>query len=216
MTTNDRAHGVTATGFTVVIDPKAMWPLMALRGVLAILFGIAALVWPGITVLALAILFGAWILLDGISLLINAYQQRRDWRNWVPSLVAGVLGIAAAVITVLWPGITVLVLTILAGLLLIALGVIEMVLAWRLRKQIRGEVFLGLSGLAGVVGGVLILVWPTTGALALTVLLGAYALVSGVLLLGVAWRLRRVTKAADPATWSWSAGRTGSLRPGPR
>jgi uncharacterized membrane protein HdeD (DUF308 family) len=209
---------MTAAGIMLIFDPKAMWPLMALRGVLAILFGIAALVWPGITVLALALLFAAWALMDGVFLLINAFRQGRahaNWRDWVPSLLAGLLGIAAAVVTVLWPGITILVLTILAAVLLIALGVAEIVFAVRLRKLIRGEVFLALAGLAGVIAGILILIWPVSGALVLTIMLGAYALVSGILLLVVAWRLRRLAQSQE-VTRPARAGAGSATRPQPR
>jgi hypothetical protein len=103
---DERVPAVTAAGIILIFDPKKMWPVMAVRGALAILFGITALTWPSITLLALALLFGAWALLDGVSLLINAFRQGRahvDWRDWVPSLLAGLLGIAAAVVTVLWP-----------------------------------------------------------------------------------------------------------------
>jgi uncharacterized membrane protein HdeD (DUF308 family) len=194
--TEGRIPAATATGIILIMDPARMWPVMALRGALAILFGVVALVWPGITVLALALLFAAWVLLDGVSLLINAFRQGRahaGWRDWVPSLLAGLLGIAAAVVTVLTPAITVLALTILVGILLIGIGVAEIVLAVRLRKLIRGEAFMALAGLAGVIAGVLFLIWPLPGALVLTIMLGAYALVSGVLLLVVAWRLRRAS-----------------------
>jgi uncharacterized membrane protein HdeD (DUF308 family) len=163
-------------------------------------------------------LFGAWALLDGVSLLINAFRQGRahaDWRDWVPSLLGGLLGIAAAVITVLLPVVTVVVLTILAAILFIGVGVAEIVLAVRLRKVIRGEVFMALAGLAGVIAGVLFLIWPLSGALAITVLLGAYALVSGVLLLAAAWRLRRVARS-DDVTAPARAGARSARRPQPR
>jgi uncharacterized membrane protein HdeD (DUF308 family) len=195
-----------------------MWPVMAVRGALAILFGIAALTWPGITVLALALLFGAWALLDGVSLLANAFRQGRahsDWRDWVPLLLAGLLGIAAAVITVLLPVITVVILTIVAAILLIGVGVAEIVLAVRLRKLIRGEVFMALAGLAGIIAGVLFFLWPLSGALVLTIILGAYALVSGVLLLVVAWRLRRLALSED-VTAPGRAGAGSVRRPQPR
>ncbi len=100
-------------------------------------------------------------------------------------------------VTVLWPGITIVVLTILAAVLLIAVGVAEIVLAVRLRKLIRGEIFMALAGLASVIAGILILLWPLPGALALTIALGAYALVSGILLLVVAWRLRRLARSGE-------------------
>jgi uncharacterized membrane protein HdeD (DUF308 family) len=188
---------VTATGAVLVVDPKKMWPVIALRGTFAILFGVVALVWPVITLLALALLFGAWALLDGVSQLINAFRQGRahaDWRDWVPSLLAGLLGIAVAVITVLGPVITVVALTILAAILFIGVGVTEIVLAVRLRKLIRGEIFMALAGLAGVIAGVVLLIWPLSGALVLTIILGAYALVSGLMLLVVAWRLRGLAR----------------------
>jgi uncharacterized membrane protein HdeD (DUF308 family) len=85
-----RFPGATAAGIFVNFDPKKVWSVMAVRGALAILFGILAPTWPGITVVALALLFGAWALLDGVSLLINAFRQGRahtDWRDWVPSLL---------------------------------------------------------------------------------------------------------------------------------
>jgi uncharacterized membrane protein HdeD (DUF308 family) len=210
--------GAPAAGIILIIDPKKMWPVMAVRGALAILFGIAALTWPGITVLALALLFGAWALLDGVSLLANAFRQGRahsDWRDWVPLLLAGLLGIAAAVITVLLPVITVVILTIVAAILLIGVGVAEIVLAVRLRKLIRGEVFMALAGLAGIIAGVLFFLWPLSGALVLTIILGAYALVSGVLLLVVAWRLRRLALTED-VTAPGRAGAGSVRRPQPR
>jgi uncharacterized membrane protein HdeD (DUF308 family) len=213
-----RVPGAPAAGIILIIDPKKMWPVMAVRGAFAILFGIAALTWPGITVLALALLFGAWALLDGVSLLANAFRQGRahsDWRDWVPLLLAGLLGIAAAVITVLLPVITVVVLTIVAAILFIGVGVAEIVLAVRLRKLIRGEVFMALAGLAGIIAGVLFFLWPLSGALVLTIMLGAYALVSGVLLLVVAWRLRRVALSED-VTAPGRAGAGSVRRPQPR
>jgi uncharacterized membrane protein HdeD (DUF308 family) len=192
--------GATATGIVLFLDPKKMWPLMALRGTLAILFGIVALLWPGITLIVLALLFGAWALLDGISLLAHAFRQGRghaQWRDWVPSLLAGLLGIAAAVVTVLIPAITVLVLTIVAAILLIGVGVAEIMIAVRLRRHIRGEAFLAFAGLLGIIAGIVVLIWPLSGALALTLMLGAYALVSGILLLAVAWRLRHLAQSGD-------------------
>lgn len=107
---------------------------------------------------------------------------------------------AAAVITVLAPGITVLVLTTLAGVWAIVTGVLEVVAAVRLRKHIRGELLLALAGVASVAFGLLILLWPGAGALALAVLLGSYALVFGVLLVIVALQLRTQerTQTDDP------------------
>jgi uncharacterized membrane protein HdeD (DUF308 family) len=101
------------------------------------------------------------------------------------------------VVTVLVPAITVLVLTIVAAVLLIGVGVAEIAIAVGLRRLIRGEVFLGLSGLAGIIAGIVILLWPLSGALVLTFMLGIYALVSGILLLAVAWRVRHLARSGD-------------------
>jgi uncharacterized membrane protein HdeD (DUF308 family) len=192
----------STAGVVVIMDARRMWPILAIRGGLAIVFGVLALVWPQITVLALALLFGAWALVDGVLHLVSAFQQGRahaGWRGWLPEVLIGLLGIAAAVVTVLWPGVTVLVLTILAGVLLILLGAAEIWLAIRMRRAIRGEWFIGLAGLIAVVAGALILIWPSSGALALTIMLGAFALIFGVLLLVVAFRLRRLTRTAQAA-----------------
>lgn len=212
------ARGATATGLVAYLDPKKMWPIMALRGTLAVLFGIVALLWPGITLLGLALLFGVWALLDGISFLANALRQGRAharWHDWIPSLLAGLLGIAAAVVTVLIPAITIVVLTIVAGILLIGVGIAEIMIAVRLRRLIRGELFLGLAGLVGIVAGIMILIWPLSGALALTFVLGVYALVSGVLLLGLALRLRHLVRSGDvPAPGRPGAGSATWPQPG--
>lgn len=211
-------RGETATGFVVYLDPKKMWPLMALRGTLAILFGIVALLWPGITLLVLALLFGAWALLDGISLLVSAFRQgwaHAHWHDWVPSLLAGLLGIAVAVVTVLMPAITVLVLTIVAAILLIGVGVAEIMIAVRLRRLIRGEVFLALAGLFGIIAGIVILIWPLSGALALTFMLGVYALVSGVLLLAVALRLHHLARSSDDVSAPARPGAASATWPRP-
>ena len=212
------ARRATATGLVFYLDPKKMWPIMALRGTLAILFGIVALLWPGITLLGLALLFGAWALLDGISFLANAFRQGRAharWHDWIPSLLAGLLGIAAAVVTVLMPAITVVVLTIVAAILLIGVGVAEITIAVRLRRLIRGEAFLALAGLVSIIAGIVILMWPLPGAVALTFMLGIYALISGVLLLAVALRLRHLARSGDvPAPGRPGAGSATWPQPG--
>jgi len=97
---------------------------------------------------------------------------------------------------------------------LIAVGVAELVVAVRLRKLIRGEVFMALAGLAGVIAGILILIWPLSGALVLTIMLGAYALVSGIQLLFVAWRLRHIAQSPDVTRSAW-AGAGSARRPQP-
>ena len=185
------------------VDPPHLWRVLLFRGILALLFGIVTLIWPGGTVLALALLFGAYALIDGVGLLVEAFRRRgrpTRWPHRLAYLAGGLFGVAAAVVTVLAPGITVLVLTTLAGVWAIVTGVLEVVAAVRLRKHIRGELLLALAGVASVAFGLLILLWPGAGGLALAVLLGSYALVFGVLLVIVALQLRTQerTRTDDP------------------
>jgi uncharacterized membrane protein HdeD (DUF308 family) len=176
-----------------VADPKRIWRLVALRGGLSVVFGLVALLWPDITVLALSLLFGAWALLQGISALVAAARLGRarvHAAEWLPLVLIGVLGAAAALATVFWPALTVLAPAVLVAVLLIGFGAAEIALAVRLRRAIRGEVFLILGGMVALLTGLAILIWPSLGILALTVVVGTYALVAGILMLVAAMRLR--------------------------
>jgi uncharacterized membrane protein HdeD (DUF308 family) len=198
----------------LVADSSRLWLPMAVRGVVSLGFGVLALLWPGITVLALALLFGAWALLDGVSFLVavvRAGRARASWREWLPLLVAGVFGLAAAVVTVVWPVITVLALTSLAAALLIGVGVVEIMFAVRLRKAIRGEQFMIFVGVLSVLAGLAIAVWPEPGILALTLVLGVYAIVGGILLVVAAMRLRALAKRGRTQLGRGSA--VGRVRP---
>ncbi|MDT7567059.1 MAG: hypothetical protein QOG46_2387 [Pseudonocardiales bacterium] len=193
MSEQQRVTGATAP----VADPEKLWPPMAFRAALALSFGFAALLWPDITVLALALLFGAWSLVDGVSFLVTGLRMARahaDGREWLPWLVAGLLGIAAAAVTVLWLTITVVALSVLVAVLLIGVGVAEIVLAVRVRTAVRGEVFLLIAGILAVVGGLAIAVWPQPEATTLAMVLGGYAIAAGILHLLGAMRLRGLTR----------------------
>jgi uncharacterized membrane protein HdeD (DUF308 family) len=169
------------------------WWAVAVRGVAALLFGLLALIWPGITVLALVALFGAYALVDGVVALGTAFFGRRGAagdRSWL--IVEGVAGIAAGIVTFIWPGATTLVLLWLIAAWAFVTGVFEIVAAVRLRREIRGEWLLILSGALSVLFGLVLVVWPTTGALAVIYLVGIYAIVFGAALVMLAYRLRRL------------------------
>jgi uncharacterized membrane protein HdeD (DUF308 family) len=169
------------------------WWAVAIRGVAALLFGLLALIWPGITVLALVALFGAYALVDGVVALGTAFFGRRGAvgdRGWL--IVEGVAGIAAGIVTFVWPGTTTLVLLWLIALWAFVTGVFEIVAAVRLRREIRGEWLLILSGALSVLFGVVLVVWPGTGALAVIYLIGIYAIIFGAALVMLAFRLRRL------------------------
>src|SRR5947209_1896313 len=106
------------------------WWLMGIRGLLAVLFGLAAIVWPGLTLLALVYLFGAYALVDGVVAVIVSIQERRNFRQWWVLLLGGLAGIAAGVIAFVWPGITALTLLYLIAAWAIVTGIFEVATAF--------------------------------------------------------------------------------------
>ncbi len=166
------------------------WWALALRGLLAIVFGLLAFALPGVTLAALVILFGAYALVDGIFALVAAVRAAEAHERWWLFVLEGIAGIAAGVITFMWPGITALALLYLIAWWALITGIFEIAAAIRLRKEISGEWVLALGGVASVIFGVLLLMRPGVGALAVIWLIGTYALVFGLLLLILGFRLR--------------------------
>ncbi len=166
------------------------WWALALRGLFAVLFGLLAFAWPGVTLAALVILFGAYALVDGIFALIAAVRAAEAHERWWLFVIEGLAGIAAGLLTFMWPGITALVLLYLIAWWAVITGVLEIAAAIRLRKEISGEWALVLGGVASVIFGFLLLLRPGVGALAVVWLIGIYALLFGALLLTLAFRLR--------------------------
>ncbi|MBP2320078.1 uncharacterized membrane protein HdeD (DUF308 family) [Kibdelosporangium banguiense] len=175
----------------LVIDLRRAWGVVVLRGSLAVLFGVFALVWPGITAVALALVFGVYVLVDGVGLLMDAFRNP-DKSNRGMRVFGGVLGIAAGLIAIVWPGITAAALAILVGAWALVTGIAEIAAAIRLRKQIQGELLLGLAGLLSAVFGVLVLLWPALGAAAIASFIGVFSLIYGVVLIALGLRLRKL------------------------
>jgi uncharacterized membrane protein HdeD (DUF308 family) len=170
------------------------WQALALRGTLSIVFGVLALIWPGLTLATLVLLFGAYSFVDGVFAVVAAL--RRHARSW-PLVLEGVVGIAVGLGTFFLPGMTALVLVYLIAVWAVMTGALEIAAAIRLRRVIQGEWLLALSGVASIGLGLLLMLWPGAGALALIGLIAAYAIVFGGLLLGLALRLRARIRAAD-------------------
>ena len=165
------------------------WWLFALRGVLAIAFGVMALLLPGITLLALVLLFAAYAIVGGaFSVAAGARRPSAGERDWW-TIAAGIAGIIAGVLAVIWPGITALVLLIFIGSWAIVTGALELVAAYQLRDRIRGHLLLAINGIVSIAFGILLLLMPGAGALAVVWLIGVYAIASGILLLTHAMRL---------------------------
>ncbi len=164
------------------------WWALALRGVFAVLFGLLTFLIPGITLLTLVLLFGAYAILDGIFDIISAV--RAPGRHW-PLVLEGVVGIIIGILTFLWPGITTMVLLYLIAFWAIFTGVLEIVAGIRLREVIANEWLLILMGVLSVLFGFLILIFPGAGALAIIIWIGAYSLLFGIMLIALAFLLRR-------------------------
>ena len=175
----------------VDIDTLAQnWWVVVLRGLAGILFGMATFFAPGISLAALVLLFGAFALADGILTIVTAIRRRGMRDGWGMLLFEGVAGIAAGVMTALWPGVTAMALLYLIAAWAIVTGAFEVAAAVRLRRIIRHEWLLALSGLASIGLGILLMLFPGPGSLALVLWIGAYALISGVLLVMLGIRLR--------------------------
>jgi uncharacterized membrane protein HdeD (DUF308 family) len=168
------------------------WWAVALRGVVGILFGVIALVWPGLTLEILVLFFGAYALVDGVFAIIAAFTNRAGHDRWWVLLLEGLVGIAVGIITFLRPGLVTLVLLYVIAFWAIVTGVLEIVSAIRLRTEIQGEWMLALGGIASLVLGVLLLLFPAPGALTVAWLIGVYAIIFGAMLLGLGLRLRKL------------------------
>jgi uncharacterized membrane protein HdeD (DUF308 family) len=166
------------------------WWLILLRGICAIVFGVLTFFWPGLTLVTLILLYGVFALFDGGLAIGAAIMGDTPQPRWWLAL-AGVLGIAAGVVTLAWPGLTGLVLLFFIAGWAIAAGVFEIVGAIRLRKEIEGEWWLIATGALSVLFGALILMFPGAGALGLAFAIAWFAILYGVLLVGLSLRLRK-------------------------
>jgi uncharacterized membrane protein HdeD (DUF308 family) len=171
------------------------WWVLALRGVIAIVFGVLALLLPAITLLSLVALFAAYAIFTGIVWTVGAIRNRKTDNHWWVLLMGGLIGIGAGVIAVIHPTITALVLVLLIGANALVSGVLDIVVAVRLRRKIKGEMLLVLSGLASILFGAIVFMYPLgAGAMALVWLIGFYAIATGILLLTLAFRVRAWTR----------------------
>lgn len=173
------------------------WWAVALRGVVAILFGIVALVYPGATLVSLAVVFGAYAFVSGVLAIVAAFGSRG--RDTVWYVLDGVLGIAVGLATFFFPGIAAQVLVILIGVWAILTGIFEVIAGFEL--PIKQDWLMVIAGIASIVFGVLVIGYPASGAVAITWLIAVYALVFGFSMLAFGIRLRRLrgSLAAQPA-----------------
>ena len=180
----------TSEGVTVVDTFRLNWWLLALRGLVAVLFGVLPFVWPGATMITLVWLFGAFALANGILSLVLAAKTPKGYPKVGSLILGGLLGILAGFVAFIMPGITALGLLVLIAAWAIVTGVTDLVAAVRLRKIITNEWLLLLAGIASVAFGILLLLAPAAGALALIWWIGTWAIVFGILLIVLAFRMR--------------------------
>jgi uncharacterized membrane protein HdeD (DUF308 family) len=167
------------------------WWVLALRGGLAILFGMLVFFWPHLGLLFMVASFAAFAFLDGVFAIGAAMSGQRQGRQWWALVFQGLLGISAAILTLIWPEVTELALLFFIGFWAIATGLFAVIAAIRLRKEIEGEWALALSGALSIVFGLAIVAFPAAGLLALAWLIGAYSIAYGILMLMVGFAMRR-------------------------
>jgi len=183
------------------------WWVFAIRGVAAIVFGILAFVWPGTTLTVLVILFGAYVFVDGIALLValargDTLARRHAWSVGI----MGLLGIVAGVITFVAPGVTALSLLYVVAFWSIAMGTFQVIAAIALRRELDGELWMGLGGVVSIVFGALLVAFPGEGLVSLVWLVGIWSVVFGVSSIGLAYRLHEIAGTL-PALAPGAAGR---------
>jgi len=184
---------------TVQSVAKTVWWLVLLRGIFMVIFGIIALVSPGIALLTLVWVFGIYAIIDGIAAIAMGIRTRGE-PHWVWTIVQGVVSVIAGLIALFWPGVTALALLFVVAFWAIVLGVGEIGGAFAARRS--GSTAWGwtlAAGILNVVFGVLLLVWPGSGILTLVWLVGIFGVAGGIALTILAFRVRSVAKSADSA-----------------
>jgi uncharacterized membrane protein HdeD (DUF308 family) len=169
---------------------------LLIRGVVGVVIGMLAITWPGLTIAALVGIFGLYAVIDGVTNLMLGFSRlRAPGPSW-PHALQGVAGIVAGVLAFVWPGVTALVLVLFIGAWALVTGVLEIAAAIRLRREIKGEWLLALSGVLSVAFGVLVFAFPSAGAVGIAWVLGIYAAAAGMVLIALGLRLRSLTTVA--------------------
>ncbi len=176
------------------------WWALVIRGLAAIAFGVLAFAKPSVSLFALVILWGAYAMVDGVFAVVVAIRGARIVPGWGWVLAEGIVSIASGVVTYVWPGITAVALLAMIAVWAVLTGVAEIVTAIRLRRKLHGEWMLAATGVLSIAFGVILAMRPLAGALAVTWLIGLYAILFGGLLVGLGLRLRRWQEIAHYAS----------------
>jgi len=171
------------------------WWAILLEGIIALIFGILLLSWPLITLTVLVIFFGAFVFVDGIFALA-AISQAEKGRRWM-LILQGVCGIAVGIITLVLPGITIVVLLALIIAWILVTGIFKLIAAFRLPAGAEGKWLLGVTGFLSAIVGVLLFILPGWESLEVIILvMGFYGIFIGIMLFTLALELRSKQKQA--------------------
>jgi len=173
------------------------WWLVVLRGILAILFGLTAFVWPAITWIVLVFMFGIYTLVDGLAALGTSLSRAKNGPRWWTSLLKGVMSIGAAVMALIWPQLTGLVMVLVIAGGAIFTGVLEIIAAIHLRHEINNEWLLAVGGIVSITLGVFLFLQPAAGGMAILWTVAAFAMIVGVLLIALGFRLKNQNMSGD-------------------
>ncbi|MEU6711613.1 HdeD family acid-resistance protein [Nonomuraea sp. NPDC046802] len=175
-------------------DISRTWWLLLVRGIAAIIFGILTWAWPAITLLVLVIIFGVFALVNGVFALGAGFRHGEQSRVWL--IVSGIIGILAGIVALVWPGITSLALLFVVAFWAILAGISEIAAGFHLRKTIEDEWMLIVGGILLVLFGIILLLWPGAGLLSLVWLLGFFAILYGIAMAVLAFRVKKLTPGA--------------------
>lgn len=167
------------------------WWMILIRGGAALIFGLLTWFYPFISILIIVMFFGVYALIDGVLGVVIAINGRRTHQDWWLMLIWGMVSILAGIMTFFVPGITWLVLITFIAIWLLVSGILQIIVAIRLRKSISGEGWMIVAGMLSVLVGIILLVNPVQGGIALTWVIGVYAALFGVMNIALAFRLRR-------------------------
>jgi uncharacterized membrane protein HdeD (DUF308 family) len=167
------------------------WWALLIRGIAAVVFGVLAFAWPGATIVALVILFGAYAFVDGVFAIVAAVRAAQSHERWWPFFLEGIVGIAIAAITYFEPHVTAFALYFTIAAWAFLTGIFEIAAAIQLRKQIANELWLILGGILSLIFGILMIWQPLAGVIAIIWVIGAYAIIFGIMMIALSLRLRK-------------------------
>ena len=198
MTTELMQHDEAWSGGSIMKSlSKRTWGELFFGGVIALLFGIIASVWPGRTLMTIMVFFGVFIAVEGIITVAISIMRRAIYERWWLAMIGGIIGILIGVLTIAHPFGTTLFLLYMIAVWALITGIISIITAIRLRKQISNEWYLILSGAVAVIFSFFIFAWPKAAAMTIMWIISVFAILFGILLLVLALRIRKVAKEAS-------------------